>query len=212
MKFATLILTGILLTSCNSPLKEKITTVSKGLLLRLPLANSKFKYHNLKEFSIDTISWDKRKLFYTQLDSISFFQIYQDPSLEYLGQYDDAGDFDFFYSNQNNSRGLIELTVLTHREGEYCDGIRYLIYNKKGKLISSFSAAGSCADGGFYEKDHGSFVNDSTYILFSEDNYDTKDVDKSNTISYSKHTTTIKSNGETTILDTLLRQEIKPYR
>ena len=161
-------------------------------------------------FSIDTIQWDKRNDFYTKLDSISFFQIYQDTTKkEYLGQYAESINLDFFYSKQKNKRGLIELAVLTQREGEYCDRILYNIYDLNGKLISSFRVAGSCGDGGYYETASGSFLNDSTYELLSKDNYKTEDVEKPNIITYSKTLTIIKPNGTMVQTDTTLRTETK---
>jgi hypothetical protein len=174
------------------------------------ITKTKFKYSDLKEFSIDTIEWDKRVKFYTKLDSASFYQIYQDTSLQYIGNLDAEIDQDFFYSRQSSKRGLTELTILSQREGAYCDRIVYLIYDKQGKLISSFRVAGSCRDGGFYENASGQFLNDSTYILLSEDNYKTDNVDKDNIITFSKQTTLIKSNGKIIQHDTTLRTEIKP--
>lgn len=218
MKITTLLLTILLMTSCirtidsNSDNRNHISISGQNLLLSKPLDKQKFKYFDLKEFAIDTIGWDKRKSIYNKIDSLSFYHIYQDTSLEYIGQYDEAGDFDFFYSIQNNNRGLVELTVLSQREGTYCDMIKYLIYNKQGKLLSSFRVAGRCADGGFYETAFGNFINDSTYVLYSEDNYETKDVDNENIISYSKHTTIINRNGKLSQRDTTLRQETKPNR
>jgi hypothetical protein len=206
------------MTSCirtidrNSDNRNHISAPGKDLLLHIPLDKGKFKYADLKEFIIDTIGWDKRNNIYNKIDSISFYKIYQNTSLEYIGQFEEAGDFDFFYSTQNNNRGLVELTVLSQREGTYCDMINYLIYDKRGKLLSSFRVAGRCADGGFYEIAYGNFINDSTYVLFSEDNYDTKNVDKDNIISYSKQTTIINRNGKLTQRDTTIRQETKPNR
>jgi hypothetical protein len=203
-------LTVVLSTSCIN-INSKTNINKEPIANRLHLASieDRFKFGNLKEFDVDTISWDRRTSFYKKIDSLSFFQIYQDTTQEYLGQYPGSIDLDFFYSKQNNKRGLIELTILSQREGEYCDRILYNIYDLSGRLISSFRVAGSCGDGGYYETAHGKFLNDSTYELLSEDNYKTEDVDKLNLITYSKTTTIIKPNGTIVQSDTTLKTETK---
>ncbi len=157
-----------------------------------------YKYSNVQVFKIDTIDWYKRKDFYVRIDSTTFFKIYQDPSIkEYPGLDTASNSFDFYYSTQQNKRGLKEITILSQREGESCVRINYMIYDKGGKSISSFLLASSCADGGFYEKSYGKFMNDSTYVLYSEDNYDSKDIEKNPKVSCDQITTTIKANGTT---------------
>ena len=66
------------------------------------------------------------------------------------------------------------------KEGQYCDGITYLIFDKNGKLIDDFPVAGSCADGGYYDDKYGQFLNDSTYKLTVtvEDYYETDDIEE----------------------------------
>lgn len=155
---------------------------------------NKFKHRDLTSFSVDTLGWEARKYVYQTLDSNSFDQVYQDTLKHYQGQYEESVDLDFYYSTQKNNRGFIECTFLSQREGEYCDRIFYNIYSSKGKLISSFRVAGSCADGGYYEKAWGKFVNDSTYVLESEDNYRTIDVDKENLVTHSRTVTIIRQN------------------
>lgn len=167
----------------------------------------KFKYSNLIEFSMDTLQWSERRNFYTKLDSTEFIQVYQDSSQQYLGGYSESIDLDFFYSKQQSKRGLVEFTILTQREGSYCEYILYYIY-KNGKLISSFKVAGSCGDGGYYEDANGKFLNDSTYELLSEDNYQTEDIDKPTIINYSRALTIIKSDGTITQMDTILKTVI----
>jgi hypothetical protein len=210
-KRLSMLLTILLVTSCGDRTTRRIDNKTTDInRVDVSSIENKFKYSDLSEFSIDTIQWDKRKDFYTKLDSIEFFQIYQDTTLkEYLGQYSESIDLDFFYSKQRSKRGLLEFTILTQREGEYCDRILYNIYSLDGKLISSFRVAGSCGDGGYYESASGKFLNDSTYELLSEDNYKTEDIENPNIITYSKTVTIIKPNGKIVQTDTTLKTETK---
>lgn len=220
MKSITFILTALLLTPCVALLdqnfaqnKKTATSQEQERLLSLPLDKSNFKYFDLKGFSMDSIAWDKRRYFYNKLDSVSFHEIYQDPSLSYHGKYADEIDQDFFYSVQTSKRGFTELTILSQREGEYCDRIIYFIYDNKGRLLSSFSVAGSCGDGGYYATAYGQFINDSTYLLLSEDNYATENVDgDSITIEHFQQTNTIKSNGTISRNQLLIKTEVKSNR
>jgi hypothetical protein len=199
-----------LATSCNNQTSKTTDEKTENSRFDFSSIENKFKYSDLAEFSIDTIQWDKRKDFYTKLDSLEFFQIYQDTAKkEYLGQYSESIDLDFFYSKHKSKRELLEFTILTQREGEYCDRILYNIYDLNGKLISSFRVAGSCGDGGYYETASGKFLNDSTYELLSVDNYKTEDIEKPNIITYSKTLTIIKSNGRIIQTDTTLKTETK---
>ncbi|WP_040414091.1 hypothetical protein [Cyclobacterium qasimii] len=203
-------MTILLATSCGDQILKTINKNIGNSRFDFSSIENKFEYSDQAEFSIDTIQWDKRKDFYTKLDSLEFFQIYQDTAKkEYLGQYSESIDNDFFYSKQKSKRGLWEFTILTQREGEYCDRILYNIYALDGKLISSFRVAGSCGDGGYYETSSGKFLNDSTYELFSEDNYKTEDVEKPNIITYSKTLTIIKPNGTIAQTDMTLKTETK---
>ncbi len=206
-----LLLTVLLVSSCLDQTSKKADNkLTETNRFDFTSIENKFKYSDLSEFSMDTIQWDKRRNIYTKLDSLEFFQIYQDTTKkEYLGQYPESIDLDFFYSKQKSKRRLIEFTILKQREGEYCDRILYNIYNVDGKLTSSFRVAGSCGDGGYYETASGKFLNDSTYELLSEDNYKTEDIEKPNIITYSKTLTIIKSNGTIIQTDTTLKTETK---
>jgi hypothetical protein len=199
-----------LVTSCGDQTLKTTDINAENNYFEFSKIENKFKYADLTKFSIDTIQWDKRKDFYTKLDSLEFFQIYQDTTQkEYLGHYSESIDLDFFYSKHKSKRGLLEFTILTQREGEYCDRILYNIYGLDGKLISSFGVAGSCGDGGYYETASGKFLNDSTYELLSEDNYKTEDIEKPNIITYSKTITLIKPSGKIIQTDTTLKTETK---
>jgi hypothetical protein len=199
-----------LATSCNDrDSKSDKKGNGKDLLLNFSTVKDRFKFENQEEFSIDTIDWSRRKNFYSKLDSLAFYQIYQDITKEYLGQHEESIDLDFYYSKQKSPRNLNELTILTQTEGEYCDRILYKIYDLKGKLISSFKVAGTCGDGGYYEVASGKFLNDSTYELFSEDNYKSEDALGKNTITFKRTLTTIRPNGTIVQSDSVLREKVE---
>ncbi|GAA4309622.1 hypothetical protein GCM10023183_26900 [Nibribacter koreensis] len=176
--------------------------------LNVAVLEDRFKFKNLAEFSIDTLDWEERNTVYQKLDSLSFFQIHQDTSPNRFAQYDDLSE-NFFHSKQSGSRGLIEFTILSQSEGEYCDQIDYSIFSKEGRLISRFKVAGSCGDGGYYETAFGRFINDSAYELLSEDNYKSEDALGVNTITYKRTLTNIKHDGTIVQSDTVLKESIK---
>ena len=93
--------------SCNSN-KQAETTNS----LDFTAIQDKFKYENLKQFSLDTLGWGKKRFdLYKHLDSNSFVKIYQDTT-ERFEESGGMGNADYFYSKQKSKRNLIELTLL----------------------------------------------------------------------------------------------------
>lgn len=186
-----------LFISCSTEtVKQKLNEGMKFGKLRFLSIRDKFKYGHLNAFASDTISWDNRPGFYKVVDSVTHFHIFQDTSYQYSEPSEFSTELEFFYSRQKvNSRKLLELTILSQSETDFCDEIRYLIYDLKGKLVSSFKVAGTCGDGGYYEKSHGRFLNDSVYQMFTEDNYKTEDTEQSDIVTFSKMTTTIHRDG-----------------
>lgn len=180
-----------LIVACNSEKEEENR-------LDFSTIENKFKYENLDHFYIDTIDWVKRKEMYAILDSNTFYHVYQDTSIKYTETDPDGVDCNFFYSKQNSPRNLIEFTVLSQSESDYCDHISYNIYDLKGKLISSFIVARQCGDGGYYEVSSGKFLNDSTYEFLSEDNYNSEDSENADLNTHSKIITVIHDNGTIT--------------
>lgn len=187
-----LLLIFVLFSACK---QDKQST--SGLLDFLTIAD-RFKYEDLQEFSMDTLDWSQRENFYTVVDSISFRQIMQDSTEKYTYIPGDMIDGDFFYSKQKNTRGLTEFTVLSQREGSYIAAIIYKIFDKNGKLISSFMVANDGGDAGYYETSHGKFINENTYELTMEDNYLTKNPEKTNTVRQTQILTEIHKDGSTT--------------
>lgn len=162
---------------------------------------NKFKFENLTAFEIDDLRWMKRVEVYHDLTREEFYSVYQD-STRFYPEFKSKTepDRDFFYSIENRLENFQEITILRQKEGEYCESITYMIYNKDGKLLSSFMLAGKCADGFFYNSKYGRFVNDSTYRLIIEeyeivenDNYEHLYTLKTTT----ERTTRITENGYT---------------
>lgn len=168
-----------------------------------------FKYHDLIEFEIDSSTWTERFSQYNLVDSTLFNSIFQDTALTYHSAGPLSEDADFYHSIQNNKRDLLEFTILSQSESTYCTSIKYIIYTKEGNKISSFIVAGSCCDGGYYYKARGTFLNDSTYELSSEDNFLTENIDEANTISFTKTLVVIKKDGSIHQTKTLIRTEIR---
>ena len=160
--------------SCKNLTKNKITdsninTLSNKYMFDLNTSREKFKFEHLNSFSMDSIDWEKRKNHYKKLTEIEFFSIYQDSLRNYQGDYEQSIDLEFYYSIQNRKSDFNEITILWQKEGEYCDGITYLIFDNKGKIIDRFPVAGSCGDGGYYDEKYGEFLNDSIYKMTYED-------------------------------------------
>lgn len=191
--------------SCNSN-KQAETTNS----LDFTAIQDKFKYENLKQFSLDTLGWGKKRFdLYKHLDSNSFVKIYQDTT-ERFEESGGMGNADYFYSKQKSKRNLIELTLLVQREGDYIDRIEYFIYTKGGKKISSFVVASGGGDGGYYETAEGKFLNDSTYLLSREDNYDGSELDQQGeSITRSEIKTIIKQDGTIFQTTRIVKKETK---
>ncbi len=166
--------------SCKNKGKEKIENSEIKIdtcSFDLNVNKHKFKFEHLESFSMDSIDWGKRKNHYHKLTESEFFSVYQDTSINYQGVSDQSIDLDFFYSIQNRNSELKEVTILWQREGEYCEGITYYIFDKKGKIIDRFPVAGSCGDGGYYDEKYGEFLNDSVYKMTYED-YNERDESK----------------------------------
>lgn len=213
-KYSSFILTGLVLF-INSCQRKEISS-----LLNFQAIENKFKYENLKEFSIDNMGrGTKRHSFYTSLDSISFHQLFQDTTQRFCNDTTGIGDNNYFYSKQKNKRGLIELAVFVQREGVLSDTsqkerltidmdrIIYNLYDPKGKRISSFTAASVSGNGDYYEMSFGKFINDSTYELLTEDNYYRIGMEGGNTVTNSETTTHIKYDGTIVQSTKIIKQE-----
>jgi|GEM_PF-5034023 len=135
-----------------------------------------FKHFNLKVFNIDSLSENEKRL-----------GIYGDGKI-YGGQ-------DFYFSSQENKRGLIELTIYGFYLGEITEGfeITYLVYSFTGELISSFRVASKFEGNGYFSRSWGNFLDKGTYELYSEFNGQNGELDKK---TYSKTITKIKPDGK----------------
>jgi len=164
----------------------------------LPLykLKDKFKYQNLKEFTIDSFSFDNRPGHYNELDSAAFQLIFQEGNRTFVGE---GYDRDYFYSWQNRDTNFIEFTILTQDEGSYCDLLRYYIFDKQGRFISKFDVAAECGDAGWTFSGSGRQRNQNTFVfetveqeLLEEDAMEEKY--EGDSVTY---TITIAPNGKT---------------
>lgn len=107
---------------------------------------NKFKYQDLREFQMDSFSFDTRPGHYEEVDSNAFKIIFQEGDRQFVGT---GYDRDYYYSWQNRDTNFIEFTILTQDESDYCNILRYYIFDRKGKFISKFDLAASCGDAGW---------------------------------------------------------------
>jgi hypothetical protein len=164
----------------------------------------KFKYSNRSSFEMDSISWNERSSHYNRLTQQDFYSIHQDPNKEYLGTHPLSVDQEYYYSIQKRNSKFHEITVLWQLENEYCQGITYFIFSKKGKLIDQFPVAGSCGDGGFFDEKKGRFINDSTYQLIVIDNYKTPDITEPTILTTTEKTYRIDQDGKVNLTEKVI--------
>lgn len=145
----------VLLTSCNNS-----TETVQTKLLTLSDLKKDFKFSNLKEFEIDTFSWETRPGKYIELDSSTFYMVWQDGKRNFVGQ---GYDRDYLFAWQDRDPNFIEFTILTQDESDYCNNITYCIYDKEGKSIDKFVASSSCGDGDWVFESFGKFIDKHTY-------------------------------------------------
>ena len=170
----------------------------------------KFKYGHRTSFEMDSISWNERSNHYNRLTQQEFYSVHQDPSKEYLGAHPLSIDQEYYYSIQERNSKFHEITVLWQLESEYCQGITYLIFSKIGKLIDEFPVAGSCGDGGFYDRKKGRFLNDSTYQLIVIDNYKTPDIIEPTILTTTEKIYRIDQNGKVNLTEKVI--EVKTIK
>jgi len=123
----------------------------------------KFKYSNLNVFEMDGLDWQTRKGKYNQLDSMTFYMVWQDGER----QYSENGyqSVDYLFSWQNRDTNFIEFTIITPYESDYCTNLQYCIFSKEGVAIDKFVVSSSCGDGGWTVDAFGEFIDKHTYEL-----------------------------------------------
>ena len=175
--------------SCKT--KTENRTSENGFLFDFEANKENFHNGHLNSFSLNSIDWKENKL----LSENDFYSIYQDSLINYLGGFEESQDIDLFYSIQNRNSNFNEITILWHREGEYCLGISYFIFDKKGKLIERFPVAISCGDGGYSSESYGHFLNDTIYKMTIED-YEEIGIEETGIKSIYERQYTILENGK----------------
>lgn len=189
MKPLHLLIAAICFVSCTQQKHEE----EASSLLKL---KSKFKYHNLKDFTqVDTFNFDTRPGHYEEVDSNMFKLIFKGEKRSYVGT---GYDHDFYYSWQERDSNFIEFTILTQSEEDYCAILRYYIFDKKDKLISKFDLSADCGDAGWTFFGNGRQVDKHHFVfetIESESNMDEKDSRTGDSINYSY---TIDAKGKVT--------------
>ena len=165
----------ILLTNCNNSSNNETETVqTKQLTLydetetvhtkQLTLYDLKkdFTFFNLTKFEMDTFNWETRQGKYKELDSITFYTVWQDGKRKFTGEYYDRY---YLFSWQDRDTNFIEFTILAQEEDSWCNIIYYFIFDKNGKFIDNFYVCSSCGDGGWVFYASGKFINNKTYEM-----------------------------------------------
>ena len=172
MKYPFYILTALMvLASCGNSPNNKIDTETEQdtdtvAVKPLTLQDLKkdFKFFNLTEFEMDKFNFETRPGKYKELDSTTFYMVWQDGKREFIGQYYDR---DYLFSWQDRDTNFIEFTILTQHEESWCNVLYYCIFDKNGKFIDKFLTASSCGDGGWTFCSWGKFINKKTYEMLS---------------------------------------------
>lgn len=165
--FAIWVLIG--LVSCNSKSNQSQNIENKivGYIFQPSNYYSKFRYNNLKEFRIDSLSSSAKVL--AKLDSLEWKAIFQDSS---------SYDFDsyYFYSNFSDST---QITIFEEDEESSSDIIWLLRYDRKGKLIGKDILAIKGGDAFESWKSYGKFMN-QYYVRTDLYENDDPNIEKSN--------------------------------
>ncbi len=154
MKNLLIALTIILTFSfCQS--KEKTSkTLEKEPVFRLSEHYAKFKFHDLKEFKIDSLDYDKLEKRYKRLDSFEINQIIQ-------GDKELLQSRLFYYSTFSDT-SLIALIGETSDENGLIIWLNK--YDKTGKLKAKTAIASRWGDAGDAWYAHGKMIKFNTFI------------------------------------------------
>ena len=164
----------ILLTNCNNSSNNETETVQTKQLTLYDLKKD-FTFFNLTKFEMDTFNWETRQGKYKELDSITFYTVWQDGKRKFTGEYYDRY---YLFSWQDRDTNFIEFTILAQEEDSWCNIIYYFIFDKNGKFIDNFYLCSSCGDGGWVFYASGKFIDKKTYeMLCVESVMDTEMMD-----------------------------------
>lgn len=145
--------------SCDSPKSNYPVDNKTNNISTLFDLKEDFKFSNLTEFKIDTFNWETRPEKYQELDSLTFYMVWQGGERDFVEQ----GDYrDYLYSWQERNTNFIEFTILTQDENNYCDYLTYCIYDKDGIAIDEFIISYSCSEGGVASEAFGKFTDKNT--------------------------------------------------
>ena len=165
--------------------------VPKTMAERLTELRDSFAFASIDSFEINGIDWQQPPPHLKKIDSANFDLIWQ--GARHAG---DSIKYDYYYSWQVRDTNFIELTVLYFDESDYCSRLEYLVYNKKGKLLSHFPLAAECGDAGWAYVSAGKFIDSVTY----------------RSVSFETNITQVDSlNNETERIDTVVEEYVIGY-
>ena len=140
-------------TNNNAEFKNELAKTDT--FFRLSEHYSKFKFHDLRTFKLDTFQFDDETTkYFRQLDSIDCIHVFQHTNEDWLSK-------TFFYYSTFKDSTLI--TVL-----EESDDLGFVIwlcrFDKKGKFIDKEMIANHLVDIGEYWRSRGRLVENNTFI------------------------------------------------
>ncbi|MDZ7880905.1 MAG: hypothetical protein U5L45_24730 [Saprospiraceae bacterium] len=156
--FFLIIMSGIFSFCQNNSLKNDLIhtqSTKRNPVFRLSEHYSKFKFHDLKEFELDTFDYIERLKRYKELDSLAFAQVFQDDeNMPTIDSY-------LYYSTFSDSTLI---AILDNSGGEYGSIIWLLKYDAAGKLKNKIQLAMSGGDAGDYWVYRGRSMGNNTFI------------------------------------------------
>jgi hypothetical protein len=169
MKSLFITLVFILAFSFCGNKKKMIQMPEEDAVFRLSEHYSKFKFHDLTEFKIDSsVAYEKISQEYQKLDSLIAYKIFR--------QGDSWSPYDSYLCYSTFSDSTL-ISVL-----EYSEGNGWIIwlckFNKEGKFIEKEMIANKLIDGGEYWRSRGKFIGNNTFIHTEIDSWDLKDEDE----------------------------------
>lgn len=158
---------------------KTIIIFEKDTVFKLSEHYSKFRFHDLKEFKIDSLDYEKMETRYKKLDSVDINQIVQDEK-ELL-------ESQLFYYSSFSDTSLIALIGYTNDEIGLL--IWLLKYDIKGKLKEKIVIASSWGDAGDAWHTYSKLKKNNTFIRthvsesMIEDYIETSDIQLDSTIT-----------------------------
>jgi hypothetical protein len=136
----------------NAELKNEL--IKSDSIFRISEHYSKFKFHDLMAFKMDTFHFDGASTkYYTRLDSVACIKVFQNINEDWLSK-------TFFYYSTFKDPSLI--TVLEESD-DWGFIIWLLKYDDKGVFQSKVAIANYGGDGGNHWESHGKYIDNQLF-------------------------------------------------